>query len=87
MGNWIRPIDPYGWFQWYFSYWKGRRSEDDIRQIGRWKRIVSRFTGILNKLISKNKDSKRIRQILLQWCYELSWANHQLCKVWFSSTQ
>ena len=20
--NWIRPIDPYGWFRWYFIYWK-----------------------------------------------------------------
>ena len=26
--GWIRPIDPYGWFQQYFRYWKGRRSED-----------------------------------------------------------
>ena len=63
--GWINAIDPYGWFQWYFRYWKGGRSEDDIRQIGRWKRIVSRFVGVLRKLISKNKDSLKIRQILL----------------------
>ena len=29
--GWIRTIDPYGWFQWYFRYWKRRRSKDDIR--------------------------------------------------------
>ena len=66
--GWIKKIDPYGWFQWYFRYWKGRRSEDDKRQINRWKRIFSRFVGILRK----RKDSKKIRQILLHWCYELT---------------
>ena len=52
-------------------HWKGRRSQDDIRQMNRWKRIVNRFVGILKKLNSKNKGSKEIRQILLHWCYEL----------------
>ena len=33
------------------------------------KRIVSRFVGILKKLISENKDSRKIRQILLHWYY------------------
>ena len=45
---------------------------DDIRQMNRWKRIVNRFVGILKKLNSKGKDSKKIKQILLHWCYELT---------------
>ena len=68
--GWINEIDPYEWFQWYFRYWKGRRSNDDKRQINRWKKIVSRFIGILKKLNSIGKDSKKIRQTLLHWCYE-----------------
>ena len=33
--GWINKTDPYGWFQWYFRYWLGRRSKDDERQINR----------------------------------------------------
>ena len=69
--GWINEIDPYSWFQWYFRYWKGRRSLDDQRQIGRWKKTVSRFKGILVKLINKGTDSPKIRQVLLHWSYEL----------------
>ena len=68
--GWIRPVDPNGWFQWCFRYLKGRRSKDDQRQIGRWKRIVSRFVGILKKMTDKSSDLK-VRQILLHQCYEL----------------
>ena len=33
--EWINPIDPYSWFQWYFRYWLGGGSSDDERQINR----------------------------------------------------
>ena len=77
--GWINEIDPYGWFQWYFRYWLGRRSEDDKKQINRWQNIASRFRRKLVKMIrdagSKFDDysiSPKIRQILLHWGYELT---------------
>ena len=76
--GWINKIDLYGWFQWYFSYWLGRRSKDDKRQINTWKKNLSRFRGKLVKMIrdagSKIDDysiSPKIGQILLHWGYEL----------------
>ena len=74
----INSIDPYGWFQWYFRYLLGRRSLDGKRQINRWKEIVSKFKGKLVKMI-KNVNGRfddysislKIRQILLNWSYEL----------------
>ena len=53
---------------------KERRREGDNRQINRWKRIVNRFAGILNKLIRAGKDIKKIRQTLLHWCNELTFS-------------
>ena len=77
--DWINKIDPYGWFQRYFRYSLGRRSKDDKRYINRWKKIVIRFSGKLFQMIrdagSKFDDypiSAKIRQILLQWGYELT---------------
>ena len=80
--GWINKQDPYGWFQWYFKYYLDRRSEDDERQIKRWKEIVNRFKGKLIKMI-KNFDGKfddyfispKIRQTLLHWGYELTNSN------------
>ena len=31
--GWINSVDPYGWFQWNFRHWLGKRSLDDERQI------------------------------------------------------
>ena len=77
--EWIHSIDSYGWFQWYFRYWLGRRSIDDKRQIARWKGIITRFKGKLVKMIKEANSrfgdysiSPKIRQILLHWCYELT---------------
>ena len=70
--GWINPIDPYGWFQWYFRYWLGRRSKDDERRIKRWNGTVNRFKGKLIEMIKKAGSkfddysiSPKIRQILL----------------------
>ena len=77
--GWINKIDPYGWFQWYFRYWLGRRSEDDKRQINKWEKGVSRFKGKLVKMMKDNGSKfddysilSKIRQILLHWSYELT---------------
>ena len=37
--GWIHPQDPRGWFQWYSRFFSGRRTEDDARQIRRWRAI------------------------------------------------
>ena len=73
---WINKMDPYGWFQWYFRYWLGRRSKGNERQINRWKGSVSSFKGKLVKM-TIDFDGKfhdysilpKIRQILLHWGY------------------
>ena len=69
--GWIHYIDPYGWFQWYFRYWLGRRSVDDKRQIAEWKIIVTRFKGKLaiiikdaNSRFDDSSISPKIKQIL-----------------------
>ena len=73
----INKIDPYGWLQWYFRCWLGRRSKDGKRQINRWKKIMSRFRGKLVKMIrnagvTKFDNYSVSPKILLHWGYELT---------------
>ena len=55
--GWIHSVDPYGWSQWYFRFWLGRRSVDDERQINSWKGIVTICKGKLVKMI-KDANSR-----------------------------
>lgn len=69
--GWINPQDPRGWFQWYCRYYMGRRTQDDIRQIKRWKAFRRHYAAV-NKNCEKYDFScrKKQRQALLHWAYD-----------------
>ena len=79
--GWIHKQDPYGWFQWYCRFYRGRRTNDDRRQIDRWLKLAGpkgRFRKRLINMIHKKKAkyndysvSPVIRQVLLHWGYEI----------------
>jgi len=78
--GWIKSQDPFGWLQWYCRFFQGRRSPDDTRQIKRWLGVAhGRFRNrLINLCIKQNKKyndpsvSPVIRQLLLQWAYQLT---------------
>ena len=69
--GWIHPQDPRGWFQWYCRYYMGRRTEDDARQIKRWK-ALKRHASAVRKNCEKHDFScrRKQRQALLHWAYD-----------------
>ncbi|GAB0491518.1 hypothetical protein MMPV_002772 [Pyropia vietnamensis] len=84
--GWIVAQDPYGWFQWYTRFFRGRRSDDDTRQIGRWSRCAGPTGRWRGNLVGKvyragaayddSGVSPVVRQTLLHWAYELNEADY-----------
>lgn len=84
--GWIKPQDPYGYFQWYCRFFLGRRTEDDERQIarylncagekGRWRTRLCKLVFMQRTAFDDEKVSPVIRQTLLHWGYELTQADY-----------
>jgi hypothetical protein len=69
--GWINEQDPRGWFQWYCRYFMGRRSDDDVRQVKRWKAIRRHIAQVRKNCEPFHFDCRpRQRQAILQWAYD-----------------
>lgn len=69
--GWIKDQDPRGWFQWYCRYYMGRRSEDDERQIKRWKMMKRHIAQVIKNCEPEDEGCRpRQKQALLHWAYD-----------------
>ena len=68
--GWIHKDDPRGWFQWFCRYYMGRRHEDDLRQIKRWKAMKRHVSQIVKNCKKDINCRSKQRQALLHWAYD-----------------
>lgn len=69
--GWIHEQDPRGWFQWYCRYYLGRRSDDDARQIARWRAIRRHIVQLQHNCLRHDLSCRRRqRQAVLHWAYD-----------------
>lgn len=70
--DWIYFEDPKGWFLWYCRYYQGRRiTEEDTRQIKRWKAIKRHVSQVKNNCQPGDLGCRpKQRQALLHWAYD-----------------
>ena len=69
--GWIYPDDPRGWFQWYCRYYSGRRCEDDLRQVKRWRAVQRHIVQVKRNCSPRDLSCRRRqRQALLHWAYD-----------------
>jgi len=83
--GWMKPQDPYGWFQWYCRFFLGRRTLDDARQVGRWVSAIGpkgRWrTFLVGQCVRQGKawddptGSPVTRQTLLHWGFHMTKAD------------
>lgn len=89
--GWINHrYDVRGWFQWYCRFFMGRRCEDDVRQVSRWKKCVGQ-TGRWRRMLLKKYVGMGVREVFddgAEEQEEVSPVMHQTCHHWaFMVTQ
>ena len=94
--GWIRhEYDVRGWFQWYCRFFRGRRCDDDDRQVGRWDRCVG-DKGRWRRTLLKRYIKAGVRSVTDEGLDDeeqevargLSPVIHQTCHHWaYSVTQ
>lgn len=77
--------DVRGWFQWYIRFFRGRRCEDDARQVSRWKKCVGE-TGRWRRMLLKKYMQSGVREVFDDGeeddPVEVSPVMHQTCHHW-----
>ncbi|TKA34243.1 hypothetical protein B0A50_00223 [Salinomyces thailandicus] len=77
--------DVRGWFQWYTRFFRGRRCEDDERQVSRWRKCVGE-TGRWRRMLLKRYRLAGVKEVFDDGADddapEVSPVMHQTCHHW-----